>query len=75
MQNNHDRYYPDGVAVNQKLYHGVAINGPDYEQLGTHFDFPGEKVDDPAQLKPALTKALAEVKAGRTAIVNVILNR
>ena len=75
MQNNHDRYYPDGVAVTEKLYHGVAINGPDYERLGLHFDFPGEKVDDPARLKPALTKALAEVNAGRTAIVNVILNR
>ncbi len=75
MQNNHDRYYPDGVAVTNTLYHGVAINGPDYDQLGIHFDFPGEKVDDPAQLRPALVKALAEVQAGRTAIVNVILNR
>jgi acetolactate synthase I/II/III large subunit len=75
MQNNHDRYYPDGVAATNKLYHGVAINGPDYDKLGIHFDFAGEKVDDPAQLKPALEKALAEVQAGRTAIVNVILNR
>jgi len=75
MQNNHERYYPDGIAVGQKLWHGVAINGPDYDRLGAPFDFPGVKVDDPAALKPALAKGLAEVAAGRTAIVNVVLNR
>jgi acetolactate synthase-1/2/3 large subunit len=75
MQNNHDRYYPDGIAATTKLYHGVAINGPDFERLGDPFDLPGEKVDNPARLRPALEKALAEVAAGRTAIVNVILNR
>ncbi len=75
MQNNHDRYYPDGVAAANKLYHGVDINGPDYDRLGVHFDFPGEKVDEPAQLKPALANALAKVRAGRTAILNVVLNR
>ena len=25
MQNNHDRYYPDGVAATNKLYHGVVM--------------------------------------------------
>ena len=75
MQNNHDRYYPDGVAVANKLYHGVDINGPDYDKLGIHFDFPGEKVDDPARLEPAFANALAQVQAGRTTILNVVLNR
>ncbi len=75
MQNNHESYYPDGVAVAHKLYHGVAINGPDYDQLGSHFGFAGEKVEDPARLKPALEKALAEVREGRTAILNVVLSR
>jgi hypothetical protein len=66
---------PDGVAVAHKLYHGVAINGPDYDQLGSHFGFGGEKVEDPARLRPALEQALAEVGDGRTAIVNVVLSR
>jgi hypothetical protein len=37
--------------------------------------FGGEKVEDPARLAPALANALAEVRDGRTMIVNVVLTR
>jgi acetolactate synthase I/II/III large subunit len=75
MKNNHLRYYPDGVAVRNELYHGVTIDGPDYAELGHPFGFHGQKVEDPGQLKGALTAALAAVKGGRTAILNIVLSR
>ena len=74
MQNNHDRYYPDGVAMRDKTYHGVTIDGPDYDQLGAHFGFYGRKVEDPAEIETALAQARDAVARGRTAIVNVVLN-
>jgi len=75
MKNNHQRYYPDGVAMNKEIYHGVTIDGPDYAELGHPFGFFGAKVEDPAELKSAIEKALAAVQGGNSAILNVVLSR
>ena len=73
MKRTHLDFYPGGVAETTGVFHGVHIAGPNYAQLVEPFGGHGERVDDPAMLKPALEKALAAVKAGQVALVDVVL--
>ena len=57
------------------MWHGVAIDGPDYAELGRPFDPPGQKVERAAELPDAIRNALREVERGKTAILNVVLSR
>ena len=75
MRKGHVHHYPDGASASQDLHYGVTIDGPDYEQLGSHFGFHGARVETLAELKGALQTALAATKAGKTAILNVHVNR
>jgi hypothetical protein len=49
----------------------VAIDGPDYAELGKPFGFHGQKVERPAEL----AGAMRAVDDGKTAILNVVLSR
>ena len=73
MRKGHVLYYEGGVADTTKVHYGVDIVGPQYEELGSHFDFFGAKAETAAQLRTAFVDALAAVKSGRTAILNVSL--
>ena len=73
MQNTHVNWYPKGAADTNQVFHGVHIPGPDYQGLVQPFGGYGQKVEDPAELRPALRRALEAVKGGRTAIVDVVL--
>lgn len=75
MKQNHLDYYPDGVAKKADLFYGAPIGGPDYALLGAPFGGWGRKVEDPAELIPALKEGLAATREGRTAILNVVLSR
>jgi acetolactate synthase-1/2/3 large subunit len=75
MRKGHVHHYPDGASVSKDLHYGVTINGPDYERLGEHFGFHGQKVEKLAELNSALTKALAATKEGKTSILNVVLTQ
>jgi acetolactate synthase-1/2/3 large subunit len=75
MRKGHVHHYPDGASVSKDLHYGVAIDGPDYEQLGGHFGFHGQRVEKSADLQGALGNALAATKDGKTSILNVMLNR
>jgi acetolactate synthase-1/2/3 large subunit len=75
MRKGHVHHYPDGASASKDLHFGVTIDGPDYEQLGSHFGFHGQRVENRAELEGALQSALAASKGGRTAIVNVIVSR
>ena len=75
MQVGHRHHYPDGVAQEADMWHGVAIDGPDYAELGRPFGFPGQKVERPAELPDAIRTALREVEGGKTAILNVVLSQ
>jgi acetolactate synthase-1/2/3 large subunit len=75
MKKGHIHHYPDGAAENAHLYYGSRLDGLNYEELGSHFGFHGERVEQPAKLKPALQKALAQIRDGKTAILNVVLTR
>ena len=45
---------PDGASASKNLHYGVTIDGPDYEQLGSHFGFHGKRVEKVAELPDAL---------------------
>jgi acetolactate synthase I/II/III large subunit len=75
MRVGHLHHYPDGAAREADLWHGVAIDGPDYAELGHPFGFHGEKVEKPAALPDAIRNAMRAVSDGRTAILNVLLSR
>jgi acetolactate synthase-1/2/3 large subunit len=75
MRKGHVHHYPDGASATKGLHFGVTIDGPDYEQLGSHFGFHGARVEKLGELKAALQAALAASKGGRTAILNVMVSR
>jgi acetolactate synthase-1/2/3 large subunit len=75
MGMGHVHHYPDGASVAHNLHFGLNIDGPDYEKLGSHFGFYGKRVDKVDEIKPALQAALAAMKDGKTAILNVQLTR
>jgi thiamine pyrophosphate-dependent acetolactate synthase large subunit-like protein len=75
MRMGHIHHYPDGASASKNLHFGVTIDGPDYEQLGSHFGFHGQKVEKLDALKSAVQGALAATKAGKTAILNVMISR
>jgi acetolactate synthase-1/2/3 large subunit len=75
MRKGHVHHYPDGASASKDLHYGVTIDGPDYEQLGSHFGFHGQRVEKLDELKGALQGALAANKSGKTAILNVHVTR
>jgi acetolactate synthase-1/2/3 large subunit len=75
MRENHLDYYPDGIAKQNDLFYGETIGGPDYAVLGAPFGGWGRRVEDPNELVPALREAHAATRDGRTAILNVVLDR
>ena len=75
MRKGHVHHYPDGASASKDLHYGVTIDGPEYDQLGSHFGFHGQRVEKLADLKGALQGALAATKGGKTAILNVHVSR
>jgi acetolactate synthase-1/2/3 large subunit len=75
MRKGHVHHYPDGASASKDLHYGVTIDGPDYEEFGSHFGFHGQRVENRAELEGALQSALAATKAGKTAILNVMVSR
>ena len=51
----------------------MDIAGPNYAQLVEPFGGYGERVEDPEILAPAIRNALAAVKEGRVALLDVVL--
>jgi len=76
MKLNHLRAYPDGAAVATKTFPGTDLTAqPDLASFAAPFGMLGTTVEAPAMLRPALAAALANVAAGRGAILNVLLDR
>jgi len=75
MRKGHVHHYPDGASATSKVHYGVTIDGPEYEQLGSHFGFHGQRVEKPGDLKAAIEAALAATKSGKTSILNVVLSK
>ncbi len=75
MRMGHVHHYPDGASATKNLHYGVTIDGPDYEQLGSHFGFFGRRVERLDEVKGAIESALAAAAGGKTAILNMVVSR
>lgn len=76
MKLNHLRFYPDGAAVEQSDFRGVDLSGqPDAAALVAPFGMLGRTVTEPDQLRSAIEEALASVRRGVTALVDVRVSR
>jgi acetolactate synthase I/II/III large subunit len=76
MKLNHLRFYPEGTAVTEDDFRGVDLSDqPDLAALAEPFGLLGLSLDDPAELRAGLEKALQAVRGGTTAIVDIRVNR
>lgn len=74
MRKEHAAYYPDGVAAEKDMFYGHAVTDFDYAELAKPFGFYGRTVATLADLSEALREGLAATRAGRTAILNVMID-
>jgi len=75
MSEDHERYYPDGVAKHRQLFYGEMIGSdPDLAQFGAPFGCWGRKVEHPTELPDAIRAAQQATREGRTAILNVMVD-
>jgi len=66
--------YPHGYAVQANTFLGWPIQpGPQYAAIAAAFEAHGETVEDPAEVEPALRRAFAAERAGRSALVDLRL--
>jgi acetolactate synthase-1/2/3 large subunit len=76
MQQNHLRAYPKGVTARTGHFLGVDLSAqPDAAAVATAAGAAGLPVSTTEQLAPSLEKAIAAVRGGQTAVVNVLLTR
>mgnify|MGYP003351603113 CR=1 FL=1 len=67
-------FYPGGYAVQSGNYSGTGINpNPEYAQLAGMFGGHGEKVEKPADVRPALERGLKAIASGKLAVIDVRL--
>ena len=68
-------YYPAGEAVKSNRFVGTRITPrPDYAALARAFGGMGERVQRPAEVRPALERGLAAIAEGQLALVDVTLD-
>jgi acetolactate synthase-1/2/3 large subunit len=68
------KQYPDGVAVATSDYSGGLFDPPpDFAKLAEAANCYGENVGEPEAVRPALLRALQEVRNGTPAVVAVQL--
>ena len=76
MRFNLTRAYPDGEYVTNKSGYGVDLSAqPDAAAVAAAAGAAGFTVTTTPELVPTLGKAIATVRAGQTAVVNVHLTR
>jgi acetolactate synthase-1/2/3 large subunit len=76
MRHNHRRVYPDSVAGRTGYQLGVDLSAqPDAAAVASAAGAAGFTVSAGKELGPALDEAIAAVRGGRTAVVNVNLTR
>jgi thiamine pyrophosphate-dependent acetolactate synthase large subunit-like protein len=72
MKGGIEKFYPEGWSAQTGTYHGAGIAPPpDYAQLGPLVGGVGEKVTDPGQVGPAMARAVAAVRNGQPAVLDI----
>ncbi len=67
-------YYPEGWAVRTRTFVGTSIlPSPDYAAVARAFGGHGERVQEPAEVRPALERGLQAVGRGQMALIDVWL--
>lgn len=68
--------YPEGYSVKTGEFIGIELAPtPRFDLLAQSVDAYGERVEEPDQILPALRRALAHVRDGQSAVLDVILAR
>ena len=68
--------HPQGAAVRSGRFAGTSIApAPDYTKLAQAYGGWGEKVDQPGELRAALTRGLEQAAQGRLALLDIVLAR
>lgn len=68
--------YPEGYSVTTGQFVGIDLSPtPRFDLLARSVDAYGERVEEPDQVLPALRRALAHVRDGQSAVLDVILAR
>jgi acetolactate synthase I/II/III large subunit len=76
MRHNHRRVYPDSVAARTGYQLGVDLSAqPDVAAVAAAAGAAGFTVPTVKELGPTLDEAIAAVRGGRTAVVNITLTR
>lgn len=75
MKYSHQNVYRDGEAVCNNTYFGVDITpDPEYARVAETFSAYGQKIEEPEDIEPAITKALKYMADGKFALLDVILS-
>jgi acetolactate synthase I/II/III large subunit len=76
MRHNHRRTYPEGAAARTGYQLGVDLSAqPDAAAVATAAGAVGCTVSTTRDLVPSLEKAVATVRGGQSAVVNMILSK
>ena len=68
------RFFPEGSAARTGVHYGGPIAPEtDYAGLARLYGGFGARVERPEQLRPAVEQAIAEVRGGRLAIVQLVV--
>jgi len=73
MQGMHLKMYPKGIAVDTDVFHGTHIQAPDFTKVAEAFGAYGERVEDPENVQGALKNGLEALRAGKSAIIDVVI--
>jgi len=66
--------YPEGYAVQAGDFNGASLEpSPQYAQMAESCGAYAETVTDPAEVKPALERALDAVREGQAAVLDVVV--
>jgi len=75
MRSAHQKHIPEGWAVSNNMYFGVDLTpATDYTKLAEAFDAYGEKLEKPEDIEPALKRALKQLEAGKSVVLDVIVD-
>ncbi len=70
--NSWNRYFPEGVGPHENAFIGSEIEpSPDYDVLVQACRGYGERVEDPADVLPALRRGMERVRAGQAAVIDI----
>jgi acetolactate synthase-1/2/3 large subunit len=68
------RYYPEGWAVKTQTFAGTSIApSPDYAAIARAFECHGETVEEPAEVRPAISRGLKAIAGGQGALIDLRL--